>query len=175
VAVVVTDAELNVLGDGVDILIKPPVEALEHMNDFVREMHTSSGLLDELDGGATLEAAQQAVLEYVRQHVPDRGKAPLGGNTISTDKGFLEKYMPELIDHLHYRCIDVSTVKELARRWYPRAYFAAPKKDGGHRALADILESIRELRYYREAVFVPQPGPTTAEALAAADHASSSP
>jgi len=159
IAAIVTDAELNVLGQGVDILIKPPPGTIEAMSDFVREMHTSSGLLDALSDGVTLAEAEQVVLEYVRTWVPDAGKAPLGGNTISTDKGFLERDMPGLIDHLHYRTIDVSTIKELARRWYPRTYFAAPKKSGGHRALADILESIDELRYYREAIFAPPPGP----------------
>ena len=168
VAAVVTDSELNVLGEGVDVLIKPPAEALEQMNDFVRTMHTTSGLLDELDGGTTLAEAEKIVLDYVRTWVPDPGKAPLGGNTVGTDKTFLDRDMPGLMAHLHYRIIDVSSIKELSRRWYPRAYFASPKKQGGHRALADILESIDELRYYREAVFVPQPGPDSATARAIA-------
>ena len=158
VAALVTDYELTVLGSGVDIIIRPPDEALAQMGDFVREMHTTSGLLDELAAGTTLEDAQAQVLAYVREHVPEAGKAPLGGNTIATDRGFLARDMPELDAHLHYRMIDVSSVKELSRRWYPRAYFAAPEKKGGHRALADITESIAELRYYREAVFRPQPG-----------------
>jgi len=168
VAAVVTDSELNVLGDGVDVVIKPPAGALEQMNDFVRDMHTSSGLLEELDGGTTLASAEQIVLDYVRAWVPDPGKAPLGGNTVGTDKSFLDRDMPDLVAHLHYRIIDVSSIKELSRRWYPRAYFASPKKQGGHRALADILESIDELRYFREAVFVPQPGPDSATARAIA-------
>ena len=158
VAALVTDYELTVLGSGVDIIIRPPDEALAQMGDFVREMHTTSGLLDELAAGTTLEDAQAQVLTYVREHVPEAGKAPLGGNTIATDRGFLARDMPELDAHLHYRMIDVSSIKELSRRWYPRAYFAAPEKKGGHRALADITESIAELRYYREAVFRPQPG-----------------
>ena len=158
VAALVTDYELTVLGSGVDIIIRPPDEALAQMGDFVREMHTTSGLLDELAAGTTLEDAQAQVLAYVREHVPEAGKAPLGGNTIATDRGFLARDMPELDAHLHYRMIDVSSIKELSRRWYPRAYFAAPEKKGGHRALADITESIAELRYYREAVFRPQPG-----------------
>lgn len=158
VAALVTDYELTVLGTGVDIIVRPPDEALAQMGDFVREMHTSSGLLDELAAGTTLEDAQAQVLAYVREHVPEAGKAPLGGNTIATDRGFLARDMPELDAHLHYRMIDVSSIKELSRRWYPRAYFAAPEKKGGHRALADITESIAELRYYREAVFRPQPG-----------------
>ena len=168
VAAVVTDSELNVLGDGVDVIIKPPAAALAGMGDFVREMHTKSGLLDELDGGVTLAEAEQQVLDYVKHWVPDAGKAPLAGNSVGTDKMFLDRDMPFLVAHLHYRIIDVSSIKELSRRWYPRAYFASPKKEGGHRALADILESIDELRYYREAVFVPQPGPDTATARAVA-------
>ncbi|WP_311836268.1 oligoribonuclease [Cellulomonas fimi] len=169
VAVVVTDSELNVLGDGVDVVVRPPAEALEQMNDFVRTMHTTSGLLERLEGGVTLEEAQAAVLEYLRHWVPEAGKAPLAGNSVGTDKAFLERDMPELVGHLHYRVIDVSSVKELARRWYPRVYFASPAKNGGHRALADILESIDELRYYRAALLVPQPGPDsrTAKAIAA--------
>ncbi|MEG3615064.1 oligoribonuclease [Isoptericola haloaureus] len=161
VAAVVTDSELNVLGDGVDVVIRPPAEALEQMNDFVREMHTTSGLITELDGGTTLADAEARVLAYIREHVPEARKAPLAGNSVGTDKMFLDRDMPELVGHLHYRIVDVSSVKELARRWYPRVYFASPPKDGGHRALADILESIDELRYYREALFVPQPGPDT--------------
>ena len=164
VAALVTDFELNQLGDGVDVVIKPQPEALERMGDFVRDMHTKSGLLAELEHGVSMEEAQAQVLEYVMNWAPEAGKAPLGGNTVSTDRGFLERDMPQLASHLHYRTIDVSSVKELSRRWYPRAYFNAPKKHGGHRALADIRESIAELRYYREAVFVPQPGPDSATA-----------
>ncbi|PZP00593.1 MAG: oligoribonuclease [Dermacoccus nishinomiyaensis] len=164
VAALVTDFELNQLGDGVDVVIKPEPAALEQMGDFVRDMHTKSGLLAELDEGVSMEEAQALVLEYVMQHAPEAGKAPLGGNTVSTDRGFLERDMPQLAGHLHYRTIDVSSIKELSRRWYPRAYFNAPAKHGGHRALADIRESIAELRYYREAVFVPAPGPTSNEA-----------
>jgi oligoribonuclease len=169
VAAVVTDSELNVLGEGVDVVIAPPPGALEAMGDFVRTMHTTSGLLDELAAGTTLADAQAQVLEYVRTWVPDPGKAPLAGNSVGTDKVFLDRDMPELIGHLHYRIIDVSSIKELARRWYPRVYFASPQKHGGHRALADILESIDELRYYRAALLVPQPGPDskTAKAVAA--------
>jgi oligoribonuclease len=158
VACLVTDSELNVLGDGVDVVIRPPQEALEKMGDFVREMHTRSGLLALLENGIAVEEAQEQVLEYVRGLVPEGRKAPLGGNTVSTDRVFLARDMPELESHLHYRIIDVSSIKELARRWYPRAYYASPPKTGGHRALGDILDSIAELRYYREAVFVRQPG-----------------
>jgi oligoribonuclease len=168
VAVIVTDSNLKPLGEGIDVLIKPSQEALDDMGDFVRNMHTSSGLLDELATGMTMEEAEAAVLDYVKGFVPEAGKAPLGGNTIGTDKGFLQVNMPALMDHLHYRMIDVSTIKELSRRWYPRAYFQKPKKAGGHRALADILESIDELRYYRETVFTSQPGPTSQQAKQAA-------
>jgi oligoribonuclease len=169
VAALVTDFELNQLGDGIDVVIKPPAEALEQMDDFVRDMHTTSGLLQELDSGVTLEDAQNQVLAYIREWVPEPRKAPLGGNTVGTDRNFLARDMAELEAHLHYRIIDVSSIKELSRRWYPRAYFNSPKKSGGHRALADIRESIAELRYYREVVFVPQPGPDsdTAKAVAA--------
>jgi oligoribonuclease len=169
VAAVVTDSELNVLGEGVDVIIAPPAEALTQMGDFVRTMHTTSGLLEELAGGTTLADAQAQVLEYVRQWVPEPGKAPLAGNSVGTDKVFLDRDMPELVGHLHYRIIDVSSIKELARRWYPRVYFASPKKNGGHRALADILESIDELRYYRAALLVPQPGPDSKTAKAVAE------
>jgi len=161
VAALVTDFELNQLGDGVDLVIKPPAEALEQMDDFVRDMHTTSGLLTDLDHGIAMDEAQAQVLDYVREWVPEARRAPLGGNTVGTDRGFLARDMPELEAHLHYRVIDVSSIKELSRRWYPRAYFNSPKKAGGHRALADIRESIAELRYYREAVFVPPPGPDT--------------
>jgi oligoribonuclease len=164
VAALVTDFELNQLGDGVDVVIRPPDAALEQMDDFVRTMHTTSGLLEELPGGTTMEDAQQQVLAYIREWVPEARKAPLGGNTVGTDRNFLARDMAELEAHLHYRIIDVSSIKELSRRWYPRAYFGAPKKSGGHRALADIRESIAELRYYREAVFVPPPGPDSAAA-----------
>ncbi|HEY2285858.1 MAG TPA: oligoribonuclease [Streptosporangiaceae bacterium] len=162
IACVVTDGQLNVADDGMDVIIKPPAEALDHMPEVVREMHTASGLLTELPSGVTLAEAQDAVLGYVRQHVREPKKVPLCGNSIATDRSFLARDMPELDEFLHYRMVDVSSIKELARRWYPRAYFASPPKHGGHRALADILESVRELRYYREAVFVPQPGPDTA-------------
>lgn len=173
VAAVVTDSELNVLGEGVDVVIAPPAEALAQMGDFVRTMHTTSGLIEELADGTTLADAQRQVLDYVRTWVPDPGKAPLAGNSVGTDKVFLDRDMPELVGHLHYRIIDVSSIKELARRWYPRVYFACPKKNGGHRALADILESIDELRYYRAALLVAQPGPDSKTAKAIATEVSS--
>jgi len=164
VAALVTDYELNQLGEGIDLVIKPPAAALDQMDDFVRDMHTSSGLLEELDAGITMAEAEKQVLAYVREHAPEAVKAPLGGNTVGTDRGFLARDMPELEAHLHYRIIDVSSIKELALRWFPRAFFASPKKEGGHRALADIRESIAELRYYREAIFVAPPGPDSATA-----------
>jgi oligoribonuclease len=169
VAALVTDFELNVLGAGIDVLVKPPVEAIEQMDDFVRTMHTTSGLLEELSGGLTLAEAEEQVLAYIRSHCPDGSRPPLAGNTVATDRAFLARDMPTLESFLHYRIVDVSSIKELARRWYPRAYFAAPAKSGNHRALADIQESIEELRYYRAAIFVAVPGPDsdTARAIAA--------
>jgi oligoribonuclease len=168
VACLVTDAELNVLGDGISVVIRPPAEAVEGMGDFVRDMHTASGLIEDLEGGLTMEEAQARVLAYVREHVTVAGKAPLAGNTVGMDRAFLERDMPELMSHLHYRVVDVSSIKELVRRWYPRVFFQAPAKTGGHRALGDIQDSIRELRYYRETVLVPLPGPDSEAARAAA-------
>jgi oligoribonuclease len=164
IACLVTDAELNQLGEGVDLVIKPPAEALAGMPDVVREMHTASGLLAELANGIAVGEAGELVLGYVRQHVSEPKKVPLCGNSIATDRWFIARDMPELDTYLHYRMIDVSSIKELARRWYPRAYFASPVKHGGHRALTDIRESVNELRYYRETVFVPAPGPDSATA-----------
>lgn len=163
VAALVTDGDLNVLGDGVDVVVKPTPQALAQMTDFVREMHAKSGLLDELDAGVDTEDAERQVLDYIRTHVPNARTAPLAGNTIGTDRAFLARDMPTLESHVHYRNVDVSSIKELARRWFPRAYWSTPDKSGNHRALADIRESIEELRYYREAIFVPQPGPSTAD------------
>jgi oligoribonuclease len=159
VAALVTDSDLQVLGDGIDVVIKPPQQAIEQMLDIVRVMHTGSGLLEELADGVTLAEAEDMVLSYIREHVPVAKKAPLAGNTVYVDRGFLARDMPMVDDHLHYRLIDVSSIKELTRRWYPRVYFNSPTKHGGHRALADIRESIEELKYYREALFVPPPGP----------------
>ncbi len=165
IAVLVTDGELTVLGDGVDVVIHPPAAALESMPDVVRTMHTKSGLLAELDAAtATLGDAEAQVLDYVRQWVDEPGKAPLAGNSVGTDRAFLARDMPTLDGFLHYRIVDVSSIKELARRWFPKAYFSAPEKAGGHRALADIRESVAELRYYRQAVFVPPPGPDSERA-----------
>jgi oligoribonuclease len=169
VAALVTDFELNVLGDGVDVIIKPPAEALDQMDDFVRTMHTKSGLLDELADGVSLAEAERLVLDYIRSQCPPDSRPPLAGNTVGTDRAFLARDMHDLETFLHYRIVDVSSIKELSRRWFPRAYFQAPAKRGNHRALADIQESIEELRYYREAVFVPVPGPDseTARTIAA--------
>jgi len=164
IACLVTNGDLTVLDEGIDLVIKPPAEALDHMLDVVREMHTASGLLDELASGVTLAEAQDQVLGYVRGHVPEPRKVPLCGNSIATDRSFIARDMPMLDAYLHYRMVDVSSIKELARRWYPRVYFVSPPKHGGHRALADVRESIQELRYYREAVFVPPPGPDSVRA-----------
>jgi oligoribonuclease len=168
IAVVITDFDLTPIDEGLSVVIKPSDAALANMGEFVTAMHTTSGLIEEIPEGISLADAEFRVLQYVVDHIPDAQKAPLAGNSIGTDRAFLAKFMPRLDAHLHYRNVDVSSVKELARRWYPRAYFNAPSKDGGHRALADILESIRELAYYRSAVFVPLPGPTSDEAKAAA-------
>jgi oligoribonuclease len=164
IACVVTDFELNPLGDGVDLVIKPPAEALAQMDDFVRTMHAKSGLDTELDSGISLQDAEEQVLAYVQEHCAEGSRPPLAGNTVATDRAFISRDMPNLDAFLHYRIVDVSSIKELSRRWYPRAYFAAPPKLGNHRALADILESIEELRYYRAAIFVPPPGPDSATA-----------
>jgi oligoribonuclease len=166
IAALVTDFDLNVLGEGVDIIIKPEPAALEQMNDFVRDMHVKSGLLEELDGGVTMREAEEQVLAYIREHCPEGSRPPLAGNTVGTDRAFISRDMPELEAFLHYRIIDVSSIKELSRRWFPKAWFQSPPKLGNHRALADIQESIEELRYYREAVFVPSPGPDTETARA---------
>ena len=165
VAALVTDSELNVLGDGVDVVIGATAEQLARMPEVVRAMHASSRLTDEvLASTVTVRDAEQRVLAYIKEWVPEPKKAPLCGNSIATDRGFLTRDMAELDGWLHYRMFDVSSVKELARRWYPRVYFGSPEKGGGHRALADIRESVLELKYYREAIFVPQPGPSTEEA-----------
>ena len=169
IATLITDDELVVVAEGPDLVVHASDDELAGMDDFVRDMHTTSGLLDELDAGITMADAENQVLAYVREFAPEAVKAPLGGNTVGTDRGFLARDMPDLEAHLHYRIIDVSSIKELALRWFPRAFFASPKKEGGHRALADIRESIAELRYYREAIFVAPPGPDseTAKAIAA--------
>ena len=168
VAVVITDYDLKLLDEGLTIVIKPDKTALDNMGEFVTAMHAESGLLAEIPNGKPLAEAEYEVLEYILRFVPEHNTAPLAGNTIGTDRAFLAKYMPRVDAHLHYRNVDVSSIKELSRRWYPRTYFQSPAKNGGHRALADILESIRELDYYRSAVCVPPPGPTSDQAQAAA-------
>lgn len=170
ISVLVTDGNLVPLDPGIDIVIHTSDDLLDGMLEVVRDMHAHSGLTEEVRSSpVTLADAEQQVLAYVKQFVPERRTAPLCGNSIATDRGFLSRDMPELDDHLHYRMIDVSSIKELARRWYPRVYYAQPKKGLAHRALADIKESVRELDYYRRTLFVPDPGPTSDQANAAAD------
>ena len=169
IAVIVTEADLTELDEGISLIIRPEdLSVLDGMEDVVREMHTSSGLLPLIPDGIPVAQAQEEVLAYVRRHVPEPRRAPLAGSSVYVDRAFLARSMPELDAHLHYRLVDVSSVKEIARRWYPRAYFASPEKSGNHRALGDIRESIAELRYYRDAIFVPQPGPDSETARAAA-------
>ncbi len=169
IAVLVTDAELNVLGDGVDLVIHADDDALANMPDVVRTMHARSGLTEEVRASTmTIAEAERQALDYIRRYVPDPRTAPLAGNSIATDRGFLARDMPTLDAHLHYRMVDVSSVKELVRRWYPRIYYAKPEKGLAHRALADIRESLRELEYYRRTAFVAHPGPSSEEARAVA-------
>lgn len=176
IAALVTDGNLNVLGEGVDLVIGTTDEALDRMPEVVREMHAHSGLTEEVRASTvTLADAEDAVLDYVRRHVADGKSAPLAGNSIATDRGFIARDMPKLDSHLHYRMVDVSSVKELCRRWYPRIYYAQPEKGLAHRALADIKESIRELEYYRRAAFVADPGPSSEEARTIAAELSAGP
>ena len=169
VAALVTGPDLDVLGDGIDLVIHADDAALDAMPEVVRDMHAKSGLTDEVRRSTvTMAEAEEAVLAYIKQFVPNPRTAPLCGNSIATDRGFLARDMPALDDFLHYRMIDVSSIKELARRWYPRVYFGQPQKGLAHRALADIRESIRELEYYRRTVFVPLPGPDVDQARAIA-------
>ena len=170
IAVLITDSDLNVLDEqGLGVVIKPRKESLAQMGDYVTQMHQESGLLELLDSGLAIEQAETKILDYVKSFAPEAGTAPLAGNSIGTDRMFLNRYMPKLDAHLHYRNVDVSSIKELTRRWYPKVYFQLPKKSGGHRALADIRESIAELRYYRQTVFVDQPGPESGQAKQIAD------
>lgn len=172
VAVLITDSDLVVIDEGIQVVIKPEPAALAQMNDFVRNMHVVSGLLPELENGISMDEAQRLVIDYIKQHVPEPKKALLGGNSVGTDKNFLARDMPEVIEHLHYRIIDVSTLKELSRRWFPKAHYSAPAKTGNHRALGDIQDSINELRYYRDAIMVPAPGPDSAAAQKIAEQVS---
>ena len=169
IAAIVTEADLTEIDPGVSFVIKPGDKALTHMDDFVTNMHTESGLITEIPDGLSLADAQDKVLTYIKEHIPEEGKGQLAGSSVYVDRGFLAKYMPQIDNYLHYRLIDVSSIKELSRRWYPKVYFNTPDKTGNHRALADIRESIAELRYYRDAVFVDQPGPDgdTAKAIGA--------
>ena len=172
IAVLVTDSELNILGEGIDLVIKASADQIAGMNEFVTNMHTESGLITEIQAGVEISEAEKAVMAYIEKYAPGAGKSPLAGNSVGTDRSFIARDMPLLNTYLHYRTIDVSSIKELARRWYPRSYFASPEKKGNHRALGDIRDSIGELRYYRDAVFVPAPGPDTESARAtAAEHA----
>ncbi|MEY4458179.1 MAG: hypothetical protein RIS25_772 [Actinomycetota bacterium] len=166
VAVIVTNYDLEPLDPGFQVVIKPSSAALEQMNDFVTNMHTVSGLITEIDNGVSITEAQTQILEYIQRFVAQPRTAVVGGNSIGTDRTFINRYLPEVDAFLHYRSIDVSSIKELSRRWFPRAYFHSPEKNGGHRALADILESIRELDYYRSAVFLDGIGPTSDQAKA---------
>jgi oligoribonuclease len=164
IAVIVTDDQLKPVDEGIQVVIKPSAAAMANMGDFVRQMHTDSGLLSELESGVSIESAQEQVLAYLSKFITEPKTAPLAGNSIGTDRMFIIRQMPKLDGFLHYRNIDVSSLKELVRRWYPRVYFQLPKKVGSHRALADIRESIQELAYYRLAVLVPEPGPDSDKA-----------
>lgn len=168
IAVIVTDQELKEVDPGLQIVIKPSRKALKNMGEFVTNMHTESGLIEEIPNGVSMAKAEALVLEYIKQWIPEERTAPLAGNSIGTDRMFLNRQMPALDAFLHYRNIDVSSIKELTRRWYPRVYFQMPKKNGNHRALADIKESIKELRYYRGTVLVEAPGPDSDKAKAVA-------
>ncbi|WP_085067042.1 oligoribonuclease [Catenuloplanes japonicus] len=170
VAALVTDPNLQVLGEGVDVVIHADDDVLANMPDVVRDMHAKSGLTEEVRASkVTMAEAEDLIMDYITQFVPDPRSAPLCGNSIATDRGFLARDMHRLDSHLHYRMIDVSSIKELSRRWFPRTYFGQPAKGLSHRALSDIKESIRELEYYRRTIFVPPPGPDveTAKAIAA--------
>jgi oligoribonuclease len=154
IAVLVTDSDLNLIGEGVDVVIKASPEQLAGMNEFVTQMHTDSGLITEIAEGISLEAAEDAIMAYLESTGTVSGKSPLAGNSVSVDRNFITRDMPRLTEYLHYRTVDVSSIKELARRWYPKIYFAAPAKTGNHRALGDIQDSIEELKYYRTSIFI---------------------
>jgi oligoribonuclease len=171
IAAIVTESDLTEIDSGISLVVRPSQAALDTMDDFVTNMHTESGLINEIPQGISLEEAQSQVLDYIKGHIPEHNKGHLAGSSVYVDRGFLAKYMPEIDQHLHYRLIDVSSIKELSRRWYPKVYFNSPEKTGNHRALADIRESIAELRYYRDAVMVELPGPDGAAAKSiAANH-----
>ena len=155
IAVLVTDSQLNILGEGIDLVIKTEQSKLDAMGDYVRKMHTDSGLIKEIENGVTMANAEEEIMTYLNKYAPEAGKSPLAGNSVGVDRLFINRDLPKVAQHLHYRTIDVSSIKELARRWYPKVYFAAPKKDGNHRALGDIQDSIEELEYYRANIFIP--------------------
>lgn len=157
IAVLVTDAQLNVLGEGVDLVIKTDPDRLQNMQEVVVKMHTESGLLAEIPNGVSMQDAEEKILTYINKYAPGAGKSPLAGNSVYVDRAFIARDMPKFNEYLHYRTIDVSTIKELARRWYPKTYYKAPAKDGNHRALGDIRDSIEELDYYRAQIFIPSP------------------
>jgi oligoribonuclease len=155
IAVLVTDSQLNILGEGIDLVIKTSQEKIDGMGEYVKKMHTDSGLINEIANGVTMEHAEDQIMAYLNRYAPEAGKSPLAGNSVNFDRLFINRDMPKVAAHLHYRTVDVSSIKELARRWYPKVYFAAPKKDGNHRALGDIQDSIEELEYYRANIFIP--------------------
>jgi oligoribonuclease len=169
IAAIVTESDLTEIDSGISLVVRPSQSALDNMDDYVTNMHTESGLITEIPDGISLDDAQSQVLDYIKSHIPENNKGHLAGSSVYVDRGFLAKYMPEIDQHLHYRLIDVSSIKELTRRWYPKVYFNSPEKTGNHRALADIRESIAELRYYRDAMMVELPGPdgATAKSIAA--------
>lgn len=170
VACIITDSELNELDEGFEAVIKVPQEKIETMDPVVTNMHTASGLIYDIPHGLTLDEAEQQLFDYITSHVPESFKAPLAGSSVYVDRIFLRRDMPRVDSYLHYRIIDVSSLKELARRWYPRTYFASPLKTGNHRALGDTRDSINELKYYRQAILVPEPGPDTIAARAISEH-----
>lgn len=163
IAVLVTDSDLNIIGDGVDLVIKATPEQISGMNEFVTKMHTDSGLINEIPNGVSVSDAENLILKYLESAGVAAGKSPIAGNSVYVDRIFISRDMPKLAEYLHYRTIDVSSIKELTRRWYPKVYFNAPAKTGNHRALGDIKDSIAELSFYRKTVFVDQPGPQSAD------------
>ena len=163
IAVLVTDSDLNIIGEGVDLVIKATPEQISGMNEFVTKMHTDSGLIDEIPNGVSVSDAENTILKYLESSGVVAGKSPIAGNSVYVDRIFIARDMPKLAEHLHYRTIDVSSIKELTRRWYPKVYFNSPAKTGNHRALGDIKDSIAELSFYRKTVFVDQPGPQSAD------------
>ncbi|NBX70290.1 MAG: oligoribonuclease [Actinobacteria bacterium] len=170
VACIITDSDLNELDEGFEAVIKVPQEKIDTMDPVVTNMHTASGLIYDIEHGLTLEDAEQQLFDYITSHVPESFKAPLAGSSVYVDRIFLRRDMPRVDSYLHYRIIDVSSIKELARRWYSRTYFASPLKTGNHRALGDTRDSINELKYYRQAILVPEPGPDTMAARAISEH-----